>query len=411
MRHDGVPVAYQVVGDGPVDLLLVPGFISHLDLSWAMPSVTAMYRRLASFSRLILYDKAGTGISGQIAHVPTLEQRMDEALAVLDAAGSEQAAILGLSEGGLMSVLFAATHPDRTRALALYGSFPCGRYDDSLPPELRAPAERLSGEMARVVDHWGEGWISEGKRSWNLGFFERAAASAAMARGMVDVARGLDVRPALPVVRAPTLLVHRADDPFPSGGSRWMAAQIPGARFAELAGDMHPLWRGDMDAVVDEIEAHVSSAPASAAHGRRFATLVRTAEGGREEFSGPVRAIRRAHAEVRGGDAGAGVWSDERDTAAEAAARLQREAGAGEVLVSESARNLVAGAGLEFDERGVLDPASPGLERTPTAPELAEDPRDALTASERARLLVARHAPGAGRALSRTAARIRAARG
>ena len=140
MRHDGVRVAYQVVGDGPVDLLLVPGFISHLDLSWAMPSVTAMYRRLASFSRLILYDKAGTGISGQIAHVPTLEQRMEEALAVLDAAASREAAVLGLSEGGLMSVLFAATYPERTRALALYGSFPCGRYDDDLPPELRAPA-------------------------------------------------------------------------------------------------------------------------------------------------------------------------------------------------------------------------------------------------------------------------------
>ena len=409
MRHDGVRVAYQVVGDGPVDLLLVPGFISHLDLSWAMPSVTAMYRRLASFSRLIVYDKVGTGISGRIAHVPTLEQRMEEALAVLDAAGSEQAAVLGLSEGGLMSVLFAATHPERTRALVLYGSFPCGRYDDSLPPDLRAPAERLSGEMARVVEHWGEGWIAEGKRSWNLGFFERAAASAAMARGMVDVARGLDVRPALPAVRAPTLLVHRADDPFPSGGSRWMAGRIPGARFAELAGDMHPLWRGDMDAVVDEIEAHLARAPEPQAGGGRFGSVVSTGGGGDPEtFAGPARAIRSAHAAVRGSGAGAGVWSGELDQAREAAARLAHDAGPGEVLVSESARDLVAGAGLAFSERGALDPASPGLERSPSDPALAVDPRSALTASERARLVVARHAPGAGRTLSRTAARIRA---
>jgi pimeloyl-ACP methyl ester carboxylesterase len=408
VRHDGVRVAYQVVGDGPVDLLLVPGFISHLDLSWAMPSVTAMYRRLASFSRLILYDKAGTGISGQIAHVPTLEQRMEEALAVLDAAGSREAAVLGLSEGGLMSVLFAATYPERTRALALYGSFPCGRYDDDLPPELRAPAERLSGEMARVVDHWGEGWIAEGKRSWNLGFFERAAASGAMARAMVDVARGLDVRPALPVVQAPALLVHRADDPFPSGGSRWMAGRIPGARFAELAGDMHPLWRGDMDTVVDEIEAHVSDADAPLADGRRFTTVVRAAGDEPEAFSGPAEAIRRAHALARERGAGAGVWSDELGTAAEAAARLAAEAGPGEVLVSGSARNLVAGSGLRFTERGALDPASPGIERSPSDPALAVDPRAALTASERARLVLARHAPGAGRALSRVAARLRA---
>src|SRR5687768_3429636 len=117
-KHDGVRIAYQVLGKGPVDLLVVPGFISHLDLSWAMPSVTAMFRRLSSFSRLIIYDKAGTGISDPIGHVPTLEDRMGEVHAVLDAAGSERTALLGLSEGSLMSVLFAATYPERTRALA-----------------------------------------------------------------------------------------------------------------------------------------------------------------------------------------------------------------------------------------------------------------------------------------------------
>ena len=222
-----------------MDLLVVPGFVSHLGMFWMMPKVTAMFRRLASFSRLILFDKAGTGISDPIDHVPSLEERMDEVHAVLDAAGSERAALLSLSEGGLMSILFAATYPERTVALALYGAFPCGTYDESLPPELREHAEWLGSEMAGVVDHWGDGRAG-GKRSWNLGFFERAAANQAMARGMVDVGYKLDVRPALSAVRVPTVVIHRSEDPFPIGAARWMAERIPGARFAELAGGHAP---------------------------------------------------------------------------------------------------------------------------------------------------------------------------
>ena len=448
-KHDGVRIAYQVVGKGPVDLLVVPGFISHLDLSWAMPSVTAMFRRLASFSRLIVYDKAGTGISDPIGHVPTLEDRMAEVNAVLNAAGSEHAALLGLSEGSLMSVLFAATYPERTRALALYGAFPCGSYDPELPADLKEPAERLTSEMFRVVEHWGEGWISDEKKSWNLGFFERAAATSAMARGMVEVAQRLDVRPALAAVQAPTVVVHRSGDPFPVGVARWMAGRIPGARFAELPGDMHPLWRGDMHAVVDEIESVVAGAPVPPRPDRTFVTAVSLPDGlsadlverqvirfgGRRTppvdgivllaFDGPVRAIRCAHAIVSS-DAGlrAGVYAGELEvageapagTARDAGAGLMERAGAGEVLVSSSARNLVAGSGLSFEDRGsgtygVVSPTGVDLAPPPPQPELARRSIDSLGAGERLRLLVARRAPGAGRAVSRAVAALRARRG
>ncbi len=323
-RHGGARIAYQVVGKGPVDLLVVPGFVSHLGMFWMMPKVTAMFRRLASFSRLILFDKAGTGISDPIDHVPSLEERMDEVHAVLDAAGSERAALLALSEGGLMAILFAASYPERTAALALYGAFPCGTYDESLPPELREHAEWLASEMAAVVDHWGDGRAGD-KRSWNLGFFERAAANQAMAQGMVDVGYKLDVRPALGAVRVPTVVIHRSEDPFPIGAARWMAERIPGARFAELAGDMHPPWRGDMDAVVDQVEALVTAAPSAAQADRALMTVLsrraprwvagRDRERGAQPlprtpdadtratvcmatFDGPVRAIRCAHAIV-----------------------------------------------------------------------------------------------------------------
>ena len=448
-KHDGVRIAYQVLGKGPVDLLVVPGFISHLDLSWAMPSVTAMFRRLASFSRLIVYDKAGTGISDPIGHVPTLEDRMGEVNAVLDAAGSERTALLGLSEGSLMSVLFAATYPERTRALALYGAFPCGSYDPELPADLREPAERLTTEMFRVVEHWGEGWISSEKKSWNLGFFERAAATSAMARGMVEVAQQLDVRPALASVQAPTVVVHRSGDPFPVGVARWMAGRIPGARFAELPGDMHPLWRGDMHAVVDEIESVVASAPAPPRPERTFVTAVCLADGpsadlveqqlvrfgGRRApapdgsellaFDGPIRAIRCAHAIVSAA-AGlrAGVYAGELEVAGQAPAGTAREAGAARWSARDRGRcwcraapgTWWPGPASSFEDRGsgihaLVSRDGVGLAPPAPQPELARRSIDSLGAGERLRLLVARRAPGAGRAVSRAVAALRARRG
>ncbi|HEU0025242.1 MAG TPA: adenylate/guanylate cyclase domain-containing protein [Thermoleophilaceae bacterium] len=466
-RHGEARIAYQVVGHGPVDLLVVPGFVSHLGLFWAMPKVAAMFRRLASFSRLILFDKAGTGISDPIAHVPTLEERMDEVHTVLDAAGSERPALLGLSEGGLMSVLFAATYPERTLALALYGAFPCGTYDDALPAELREHAEWLIDEMSGVVEHWGDGRAGD-QTSWNLGFFERAAANQAMARGMVEVGRQLDVRPALAAVRVPTVVIHRSDDPFPIGIARWMAERIPGARFAELPGDMHPPWRGDSDSVVDQIEELVTRAPRDRHADRALMTVLSTdvvggadptdpalrdalvaeqvqrfrgrpvkgaGNGAFAAFDGPARAIRCAHAITQKADATvdrpmrAGLHTGEvlvmgDDVAGltvQIAARVAQLARPGEVLVSSGVKNLVVGSGLDFDDRGehelggvpgrwalhALQTASDGgLGPAPMDPALATPAVDALTTGERLRLTVARRAPGLGRAASKTLAGV-----
>jgi pimeloyl-ACP methyl ester carboxylesterase len=453
--HPEGRIAYQVVGQGPVDLLVVPGFISHLDLTWAMPTVAAMYRRLASFSRLILFDKLGTGISDPIAHVPTLEERMDEVLAVLDAAGSERAGVLSLSEGGLMSILFAATHPRRTLALALYGAFPCGSYDEALPAELREPVDALTAEMFAVVEHWGDGRISGERRSWNLGFFERAAANQAMARGMVEAGRELDVRGALGAVRVPTAVIHRSGDPFPIGAARWMAERIPGARFVELPGYMHPPWRGDMEAVADAVEGLLRDAASAPAPEHELATVLsadvapspfvsaqlerfggRPVTGGGNgvlaAFDGPARAIRCAQAIVTAapaelgataraglhtGDLGPGRGAGEPE-AARLGAQVAQLAAPGEVLVSHEVKSLVVGSGLAFTDRGehrvegVPGPLHvhgvvPGGGEPPRDPELARRPVDSLTHGERMRLGVARHAPGFGRLASRTLQRLR----
>jgi pimeloyl-ACP methyl ester carboxylesterase len=458
VEHRGARIAYQVVGTGPVDLLVVPGFISHLHLFWAMPKVAAMYDRLASFSRLILFDKAGTGVSDPIAHVPTLEERMDEVNAVLDAAGSRRTALLGLSEGGLMSLLFAATYPERTLALALYGAFPCGAYDDELPETLKSPVEHLTAEMFDVVDHWGDGKISGDRTSWNLGFFERAAVNRAMARGMVEVGQELDLRPVLGAIHVPTVVVHRSDDPFPIGVARWMADRISGAHFVELPGDAHQPWRGDMDSVVDAIEEVVLAAPREAAPDHALRTVVTARIAGdpaaedmaREQleryggstvattkdtvlaaFDGPERAVRYAHAIVAAGpQLSAGVHAGDCDTSSGAASghtlevstRLAELGRPGEVLVSESVRKLVVGSGLAFGPHEgehvggangrvavhVLATRDGAPHPSPSDPALAVSPADSLTRSERLRLAVARHAPGLGRLASRGSAALRA---
>jgi pimeloyl-ACP methyl ester carboxylesterase len=466
-RHGGTKIAYQVVGKGPVDLLVVPGFVSHLGLFWAMPSVAAMFRRLASFSRLIVFDKAGTGLSGPVAHVPTLEERMDEVHAVLDAARSERAALLSLSEGGLMSILFAATYPERTLALALYGAFPCGTYDDQLPSDLREPVEWLTGEMFSTVEHWGEGRAGD-QTSWNLGFFERAAATQAMARGMVEVGQKLDVRPALGAVRVPTVVIHRSGDPFPVGVARWMTERIPGARFAELPGDMHPPWRGDTDSVVREIEELVMGAPRDRESDRAFMTVLSAEVAGSEgtvdatardafvaeqverfrgrvawgvtngsfgAFDGPTRALRCAHSLTAGAPEALGApmrvglhagealreHDDLTGIVFQIAAQVARLAGPGEVLASSAVRNLVVGSGLDFVDRGeeelggvpgrwslhALSTSPDGsVGSPPSDPTLTASPVDALSTGERLRLTVARRAPGLGRAASRTRAGI-----
>src|SRR5437763_301184 len=207
-----IHIAYQVVGEGPVDLVFVPGFVSHLDLQWADPRIARFLEKLASFSRLIMFDKRGTGLSDPVAALAPLEDRMDDVRAVMDAAGSERAALFGLSEGGPMGILFAATYPERTQALILCGSYAAGTLNPNDNPGGQRWVERLGGIMA-AAEHWGEGRTlglfapsadSERDRI-GRGIFERSAATPQMVKTLIEMNINTDVRDILPSIRVPTL--------------------------------------------------------------------------------------------------------------------------------------------------------------------------------------------------------------
>ncbi len=285
-RNGDVNIAYQVVGEGSLDLVVVPGFISHLDLLWTFPELGAFVRRLASFSRLILFDKRGTGLSDPVPGVPTLEERMEDLHAVLDAAGSEQTALLGVSEGGPMSILFAATYPERTSAMVLYGSTPDFSYDGMLSEPRRLFYDEMWRKWESMVEHWGEGEMvdlfvpslaaDEGMRR-SLGLYERASASPAMLASLTAALDDIDVTGVLPVIGVPTLVLHRVGDPvILVEGSRYMAERIPGARCVELAGDDHIPWLGDADALLDEIEQFLTGARQSREPDRVLASVLFT---------------------------------------------------------------------------------------------------------------------------------------
>ncbi|HEV3478090.1 MAG TPA: alpha/beta hydrolase [Gaiellaceae bacterium] len=255
-------IAYQVVGEGPFDLVYVPGWISNIELMWEEPAHARLLRRLTSFSRLILFDKRGTGMSDPVPldRLPTLEQRMDDVRAVMDAAGSERAALFGSSEGGLMSVLFAATYPERTRALVALAIYAKRIWSLDYPwaptPEARA------AEIESIERTWGSGMdISDLAPSADEAFkrrlvaYFRRSASPGAAVALLRMNTQIDVRDVLPTIRVPTLVLHRGGDRDVSvEESRWIASQIPGARYVELPGDEHLIWAGDVDAVVDEVE-------------------------------------------------------------------------------------------------------------------------------------------------------------
>jgi class 3 adenylate cyclase len=280
-----VNIAYQVVGEGAIDLVFIPGFISHIDLYWALPGFPEFVEHLTSFSRLILFDKRGTGLSDPVTELPTLEQRMDDLLAVLDAVGSKHPALLGMSEGGPLSILFSATHPDRTAALILCGScaaFPGWRGGRSVPWMTADEVEAWRQRGDDVLEHWGEGrsidWFAPSLATGGrlrrrlLGTFERAAASPGMARAVMEAAGETDVRDLLPSVGAPTLVLHRdRDQAMPIGAGRWLADHIPGARWHELHGEDHIPWVGDSRALTDEIEAFLTGSRHDS--GRRDRTL------------------------------------------------------------------------------------------------------------------------------------------
>jgi class 3 adenylate cyclase len=417
-KSDDVNVAYQVVGEGPIDLLFAPGFVSHVDLYWTSPELTSFMRRLASFSRLIIFDKPGTGASDPVASAPTLDERVQNMRAVLDAAGSERAALLGISEGGPMSLLFAATYPERISHLIIYGSFARVETAPDYFPDLQPKFDQTMAGFRDMLDHWGEGRMidffaptlagSATVRS-AYGLFERAAASPAMVRAVMEAVQQIDIRAVLPTIEIPTLVLHRkGDTAIPVENGRYLAEHIPRARYVELSGEDHIAWFGDPEPILAETEEFLtgtSHAPESdrvlatvlftdivgsteraaelgdarwrellEAHDGVVRTLLErfrgrevkaTGDGFLAAFDGPAKAIRCGQAivdEVQplGIEVRAGVHTGECERrgddlgglAVHIGARVGAIAGPGEVLVSSTVKELVVGSGIEFSDRG-----------------------------------------------------------
>ena len=409
-------IAYQVVGDGPRDLIYVPGWISNVELNWEEPALAHLLERLAGFSRLILFDKRGTGLSDPVPpdRLPTLEERMDDVRAVLDAVGSEQTAIFGFSEGGLMSVLFAATYPERITALMLFGVFAKRIWSPDYPwapkPDDRArEIEALERNWSERMDLDQLAPSEDDAFKERLATYFRRSASPGAAVALMRMNTQLDVRDVLPAIQAPTLVMHRTGDLDASvEEGRWIASRIPGAVFVELPGDAHTLWAGNPDEVVDEIEELLTGARRAAEPDRVLATVLFTDIVGSTEqatrlgdrrwgqlleqhhsivrrqldryhgsevdtagdgflatFDGPARAIRCGAAIVSGVrplglEVRAGVHTGECELvsgkvaglAVHTGARVASLAGPSEVLVSQTVKDLVAGSGIEFADRG-----------------------------------------------------------
>lgn len=412
----GVNIAYQVLGEGPPDLVLVPRWVSNIEVYWEDPALARFLTRIASFSRLILFDKRGTGLSDRAADMPSLEVRIDDVRAVMDAAGSERAALFGTSEGGPMCAMFSATHPQRASALVMHGSYP---------------------RRTRALDYpWGptdqehHAWVDQMRREWGgpFGLAARApsmvgdklfsewwarllrmSASPAAATALVKMNAEIDIRHILPAIHVPTLLLHSVRDAaIDIGGSRYMAQRIPGARLVELPGPDHVVWLSDADAVLEEIEEFLTGVRHTLEPDRVLATVLFTDIVGATEragsvgdrrwrdlldshnvavrrelarfrgreiktagdgffaaFDGPARAVRCAcaiSAGVRslGLEVRAGVHTGECEVmgddmggiAVHIGSRIAALAAASEVLVSSTVRDLVAGSGLSFRERG-----------------------------------------------------------
>jgi class 3 adenylate cyclase len=418
-RSGDASIAYQVVGDGPIDLVLVLGFATHLELQWESPPLARFFERISSFSRMIVFDKRGTGLSDPVTDVPTLEERIDDVRAVMDAAGSERAALLGISEGGPMSVLFAATHPERATALVLYGAM--GRTTEAPDYPWASPAEALREAAAEfIAPSWGQdaqGTVELFAPSLlhdpaTLAFtarMERSAASPAMVQRIFEMFLDIDVRAVLPTIHVPALVLHRRGDRVVSRhAGRELAAHIPGARYVELAGIDHVPWAGDAEAVLGEVEEFLTGSRSVPEPDRVLATVMFTdlvgstqravelgdarwrellsahqaavrrelarfrgrevktlGDGCLATFDGPARAIRcggaiaqaarSAGLEVRIGLHSGEVELMDGDVggiAVHIAARIGALAAAGEVLVSSTVKDLVAGAGIGFVDRG-----------------------------------------------------------
>ena len=417
-KSGDVHIAYQVVGNGPVDLVLVHGWISHLEHQWEDPALARFLNRLASFSRLIVFDKRGTGLSDRVAEsaLPTLEQRMDDIRAVMDAVGSNRAAMFGQSEGGPLCALFAATHPARTAALIMYGAYAKWIRSDDYP---WAPTrEEHEAALKALEKHWGTPIglkafapsvaNDERVRQW-WAHFMRISASPGAGITLYRMNVEIDIRAILPTIRVPTLILHRSGDLLlPCEGARYVAEQIPAAKFVELAGDDHIPWIGNADPLLAEIQEFLtgetpvleadrvlatilfvdivqSTQRATAIGDSRWRDLVGNYQqqvgkevarlGGRVVntagdgvfaiFDGPARAIKCARA-VRDvvGTFGLAIrcgihtgecvieGNDVTGVAVHIGARVAARANPGEILLSSTVKDLIAGSRVECSDRG-----------------------------------------------------------
>lgn len=411
-RSGDVHVAYQVFGDGPVGIVLCPGFVSHIDNWWDNPQFARWLNRLGSAARVAIFDKRGTGLSDRVRDLPSMDERMDDARAVMDAVGFDRAAIMGISEGGSLASVFAAHHPDRSAALVLYGAF--ARFTSWFPTP-----ESLDELFAYIHSDWGTGKSlprfapsmagDPAFTAW-WGKFERLGADPGSAIALMRMNSRIDISEILPSIRAPTLVIHRSDDTLIDvDGGRFLAARIPNARYVELAGEDHLPWVGDnADGIVDHVLEFLTGAVPDAPSDRVLATVLVSdivastrqaqllgdqrwrdlldvhdrvtrasleryrgvevkslGDGFLATFDGPARAIRCALAitqslaglelHVRVGlhtgevDLVAG---DVRGIAVHVASRVAGLAEGGEVLVSRTVKDLVAGSGVKLDDRG-----------------------------------------------------------
>jgi len=421
-RSGDVSIAYQVLGDGPFELVFVPGAFSHVDLIWTDERRARFFRALASFARVIVFDKRGTGASDHV-EVADLESRMDDVRAVMDDAGCARAAVMGVSEGGPMSMLFAATYPERARALVLYGTFARDVWAPDYPwRPTRAENEREieedvrtwgTPESARWYVHPDEAQDPEALRAHAARQRMMATPGAVAALGRMNLE--IDVRHILRSIHIPTLVLHRLEDHIPIDNARFLAREITGARLVELPGGPHLTFLGDWEALVREIESFLvplaavpddepetesvlatvlftdivgSTAKAASVGDRAWRELLDRHHSairaqlarfrGREldtagdgffaSFDGPARAIRCACA-IRGAigeldlEVRAGLHTGECEVldgkvagiAVSIGARVAAQAGPGEVLVSQTVKDLVAGSGIGFESRGVAE--------------------------------------------------------
>jgi pimeloyl-ACP methyl ester carboxylesterase/DNA-binding winged helix-turn-helix (wHTH) protein len=412
IQNGDVNIAYQVVGNGPIDIVFVMGWVSHLEYFWKHHLFASFLEKLASFSRLILFDKRGTGLSDRVPidRLPTLEQRMEDVHAVMDAVGSERAVLVGVSEGGPMCALFAATYPERTNGVVMFGTYAKRIRDDDYP---WAPTIEQRNAFFDVVKRdWGKPVGIEERapsmagdpefRNWWAEYL-RMGASPGAAVALTKMNAEIDVRDVLPLVHVPTLVMHRRDDIcLKVEEGRYVAERIPGATFIELDGNDHLPFVGDQEEVLDEIERFVAGLQAGGGRDRVLATVLnirlmdvdgfrqngdlpdRTREfirrkldlfRGRElhygngemlaTFDGPARAIRCAAAIVdsaalHGVGVRTGLHTGECDVmgeqysgfAVELARLIAAESEPGNILVSRTVKDLVAGSGLEFVEFG-----------------------------------------------------------